>query len=80
VGARESGDVLIGHYLDFEDVIFANTFFALEETGLSYPSLLPDATDADSDASRTGFRSIADRVPTHRRQRSDDRGQLWMSG
>ena len=28
-----------------EDVIFANTFFALEETGLAYPSLSPDATD-----------------------------------
>jgi len=36
--------------------------------------------DADSNASRTAFRRIADRIPNDRGQRSDDRGQWWMIG
>jgi hypothetical protein len=37
--------IMTNQYELVEDVIFANTFFALEETGLAYPSLSPDATD-----------------------------------
>ena len=36
--------------------------------------------NADSNASRTAFRRIADRIPNDRGQRSDDRGQWWMIG
>ncbi|MET4278538.1 MULTISPECIES: DEAD/DEAH box helicase [unclassified Bradyrhizobium] len=38
--------IMTNQYELVEDVIFANTFFALEETGLAYPSLVSDATDA----------------------------------
>jgi hypothetical protein len=38
--------IMENQYELVEDVIFANTFFALEETGLAYPSLSPDATEA----------------------------------
>lgn len=38
--------IMENQYELVEDVIFANTFFALEETGLAYPSLSRDATDA----------------------------------
>jgi hypothetical protein len=40
---------------------------------------IPMMADSDSDRSRTAFRSMADRIPTHRGQRSDDRGQLLLS-
>jgi hypothetical protein len=40
---------------------------------------IPMMADSDSDRSRTAFRSMADRIPTHRGQRSDDRGQLLPS-
>jgi hypothetical protein len=33
-------EILKGQYELIDDVIFANTFFALEETGLAYPSLM----------------------------------------
>jgi hypothetical protein len=32
-------EILKGQYELIDDVIFANTFFALEETGLAYPSI-----------------------------------------
>ena len=41
-GAEKSGinqDILEGQYELIDDIIFANTFFALEETGLAYPSV-----------------------------------------
>lgn len=37
--------IMTNQYELVEDVIFANTFFALEETGLAYPSLSPDVTE-----------------------------------
>jgi Lhr-like helicase len=37
--------IMTNQYELVEDVIFANTFFAIEETGLAYPSLSSDATD-----------------------------------
>lgn len=37
--------IMENQYELVEDVIFANTFFALEETGLAYPSLSRDATE-----------------------------------
>jgi hypothetical protein len=38
-------EIMTNQYELVEDVIFANTFFALEETGLAYPSLSPDASE-----------------------------------
>jgi len=37
--------IMENQYELVEDVIFANTFFALEETGLAYPSLSRESTD-----------------------------------
>jgi hypothetical protein len=37
--------IMENQYELVEDVIFANTFFALEETGLAYPSLSRDSTE-----------------------------------
>ncbi|MHC2676960.1 Lhr-like helicase [Bradyrhizobium diazoefficiens] len=37
--------IMTNQYELVEDVIFANTFFALEETGLAYPSLSAEASD-----------------------------------
>jgi len=37
--------IMVNQYELVEDVIFANTFFALEETGLAYPSLASDETE-----------------------------------
>lgn len=37
--------IMVNQYELVEDVIFANTFFALEETGLAYPSLSSDDTE-----------------------------------
>lgn len=38
--------IMTNQYELVEDVIFANTFFALEETGLAYPSLSRDSSEA----------------------------------
>ena len=38
-------EIMTNQYELVEDVIFANTFFALEETGLAYPSLSPDTSE-----------------------------------
>lgn len=37
--------IMTNQYELVEDVIFANTFFALEETGLAYPSVSPDGSE-----------------------------------
>jgi hypothetical protein len=37
--------IMTNQYELVEDVIFANTFFALEETGLAYPSLSKESSD-----------------------------------
>jgi Lhr-like helicase len=37
--------IMTNQYELVEDVIFANTFFALEETGLAYPSLFQESSD-----------------------------------
>jgi 3,4-dihydroxy-2-butanone 4-phosphate synthase len=50
-----------------------------KSTARSRKVRIPMMADSDSDRSRTAFRSMADRIPTHRGQRSDDRGQLLLS-
>ncbi|MBO3275200.1 DEAD/DEAH box helicase [Pseudomonas schmalbachii] len=50
-GVQQAGlnqEILSGQYELIDDVIFANTFFALEETGLAYPSIMDgDESKAD---------------------------------
>jgi hypothetical protein len=41
--AELNSDILREQYKLIDDVIFANTFFALEETGLAYPSASPSS-------------------------------------
>ncbi len=41
-----SQDIMKSQYGLIEDVIFANSFFAIEETGLAYPSLSAAEGDA----------------------------------
>ncbi|MBD9415258.1 DEAD/DEAH box helicase [Pseudomonas sp. PDM16] len=41
-------EILDGQYELIDDVLFANTFFALEETGLAYPSIM-DGDEAKAD-------------------------------
>ncbi|HFL2802392.1 TPA: hypothetical protein ACGWUX_006646, partial [Pseudomonas aeruginosa] len=43
-------DIIDSQYELVDDVIFANTFFALEETGLAYPCLSSDEENQALDA------------------------------
>jgi ribosomal protein L37AE/L43A len=60
-----------------DDVIFANTFFALEETGLAYPSTSPDA-GADVDRMDAWLRVFASATRVEENQYFDrGRAREW---
>jgi hypothetical protein len=83
----------VQHKLPVKAVVYDNSAFGLitlEAEGIGVPAWyraidfpnpvrIPMMADSDSDRSRTAFRSMADRIPIDRGQRSDDRGQLLPS-
>lgn len=64
-----------------DDVLFAKTYFALEETGLGYPTLSAKAA-ADSDPMDAWLRVLADayRVRGNKWVERNDRRRDWPSG
>ncbi|MPQ82927.1 DEAD/DEAH box helicase [Pseudomonas sp. MAFF 730085] len=73
-------EILKGQYELIDDVIFANTFFALEETGLAYPSIM-DGNDEKADRLDTWLRVFAGayRVLDNKFVEGDDVIE-WLSG
>jgi len=71
-------DIVEGQYELIDDVIFANTFFALEETGLAYPCLPMDEDDQALDAWLRVFAS-AYRVKDNR-YFDKNKVKLWQKG
>ncbi|MCQ9470987.1 DEAD/DEAH box helicase [Pseudomonas alliivorans] len=75
-----NADILKGQYELIDDVIFANTFFALEETGLAYPSIM-DGNDEKADRLDAWLRVFAGayRVLDNKFVKGDDVVE-WLSG
>ena len=64
-----------------DDVLFAKTYFALEETGLGYPSIVPRQDDK-ADRLDAYLRVFADayRVRGNKWVELDDKKKEWPSG
>lgn len=73
-------EILDGQYELIDDVIFANTFFALEETGLAYPSIM-DGDEAAADRLDAWLRVFAGAYRVLDNKYVDgDRMNEWVSG
>lgn len=73
-------EILDGQYELIDDVLFANTFFALEETGLAYPSIM-DGDQAKADRLDAWLRVFAGayRVLDNKYVNGDSLNE-WISG
>lgn len=82
-GPQKTGinkEILESQYELIDDVIFANTFFALEETGLAYPSIL-DGDEAKADSLDAWLRVFAGAYRVLDNKWVDgDRLREWLSG
>lgn len=73
-------EILNSQYELIDDVIFANTFFALEETGLAYPSIM-DGDEAKADLLDAWLRVFAGAYRVLDNKYVDgDRLNEWVSG
>ncbi len=77
--AELSADIMKEQYKLIDDVIFANTFFALEETGLAYPSACP-AADAKADELDAWLRMFASAYRVRDNRYANDTMQEWAVG
>jgi len=78
--ASLDGRILEKQYELIDDVIFANTFFALEETGLAYPSA-SNGTDAQADELDAWLRVFASAYRLRSNKFADDSQMTeWVSG
>ncbi|WP_324291769.1 helicase-related protein [Cupriavidus sp. D39] len=78
--AKLNGIILERQYELIDDVIFANTFFALEETGLAYPSA-SKGIDAKADELDAWLRVFAKATRVRDNKFADDsRMTEWVSG
>ncbi|WP_204117302.1 helicase-related protein [Paraburkholderia sp. C35] len=72
--------ILERQYELIDDVIFANTFFALEETGLAYPSI-SDRTGEEEDRLDAWLRVFASATRVRNNRYADEeRMTEWVSG
>jgi DEAD/DEAH box helicase/Helicase conserved C-terminal domain len=77
--AELSSDILKEQYKLIDDVIFANTFFALEETGLAYPSACP-SSDARADELDAWLRMFASAYRVRDNRYADETMPEWALG
>nr|WP_186183775.1 DEAD/DEAH box helicase [Burkholderia gladioli] len=74
-----NGRILDRQYELIDDVIFANTFFALEETGLAYPSI-SDKSGQEDDRLDAWLRVFASAIRVRNNRFADERMTEWVTG